>query len=292
MKKTVAVFLIIFICFTLSSCNKNSLESFFADWEPEYYDPSVAFVNLYTGEIEYDGGTVNIVNCLGEYFYRHRSITCLAVIDNTLYYTFLSSGEGEFFRRVELWSVNLANFTTEVLYSHHCHPRDNPDAIYPKSYYFDRNIYIYDGVTVGVFNIDTHTVESREADDFIPPTMTKYLVERIDYSCIKVVGESFERKITYEYLAERNEYASRLEKIHNEWPISIFIGGCQMGSFFRRASVIDDIIYLHCNVGDADEEDNCIIFSYNCENDTFKFLHHEYMGFDGEDFSIDVIPVE
>lgn len=294
MKKIITVALIICVCFTMTSCNKNGLEYFFADWEPEYYDPSIAFVNLFTGEIEYAGGTVNIINCLEEHFYRHHSITCLAMIDNTLFYTLRhASGEGEYFRRMEIRSVNLTDFTTEVLYTHNCSPTHNPDSIIdPKSYYYDHNIYIYDGVTVGIFNIDTQTAESREADDFIPPTMTKYLVKHNDYSYIKVVGDSFERKITYEYLAERNEYASRLEKIHNEWPKSIFLGGCRMGSFFQSASVIDDIIYLRCTVQDADGEDNCIIFSYNCENDAFKFLHHSYMGFDGEDFAVDVIPVE
>lgn len=292
MKKILSFILVLCVLFTLSSCEKNGLEDFFADWEARY-DPNVAIVcvNDYVNEVLYCGRTVS----LDGFFSRRQQVTWLTVDNDTLYCacSFYDRND-EYKYRVDVYAIDLIESTYEILPIGRYYPTGNTESIDPQCYYFNRNVYVYDGVSVTVFNIDSQAVERSESSHFSFASIAGYTIEvpaGYDYgyrSYIKIISDSFEREFAYEYLAQRNEYAARLGTIDNKWDIFNIVDPLE--HFFYKAYLIGDTVYLVCVVEDADQEANCIVFSYNCASDTFEFLYHTYDPYGRGDLC--VIPVE
>ena len=308
-KKGISIILLITTILSLFSCSlfSNSLEDFFSEWEPEV-DRSIAIIGIeYKEEIFYNGEHIKFGHILEEYYGREPVLlkdSYLAVYNGNLYVAYkYGSNDNNYGYTIDICSINLTDLKLEVLYTGMFSPKNIPDNVFPKStspeiYYSNLNAYIFDGVSMTIFNLETKEIQKLEICNFEIPSTEKYRVEYLkddkgwrDPSGIKIIGDSFERLITFDYMAQRNPYVNKLKELKTEptYFERIFKLTMPLDKFFGEAQCFDDMVYIRCCVFDEDGEENALIFSYNCSTDSFAFIYHTFSSSNPDSF---VIPVE
>lgn len=305
MSKKLFLVLIVCICFALSSCglDKNSLEDFFAEWTPEKDNSVAIFGPDYDGILFYNGKEIDTKPIIEKHFGYFNQLNHLAVVDGNLYSTaYYTISEDErtdtHMCSLDIYKLNLTYLTFEVVFSDLYTPSDIFESFYPDVFYSNRIVYVYDGVSKTEYNIDKKVSVRSETNDFTPPSIGKYKVEyvrnndgTVDYNYIKITGDSFEKILTFDYIANRNEYIDRLRALDNE-PTrleDLLNITMPLDEFFCSAFSIGDKVYLHCQVFDEDGERNSIFISYDCKKDSFTFLRHIFSPWSSRS---KVIPVE
>ena len=279
MKKLICCILVITCCWLcLSSCLlRNSMEDFFADWEPKS-DPSIAIVSDRQDWIAFDDKEITFPQ-----IYSYRGVLCF--LNGKLYgvHSGYTCDDEEYHRLVEVYVYDTEADEVELLHSDKYSPIDGvgSDASYFfDAFFYNRNIVLHDNEKTVSINIDTRAVEYLEADAF-SNFRQLYDVKRIAdtsdeayYKQLTIVKGDEERVITVDYMANRNEYVDKLRQLEEH--TTLFDTIDPLEKFFQDSFVINEKIYLVCNVFDREGERNTLIFCYDYENDSFEYLYHRF----------------
>ena len=275
--------LVLYYCIScIIGIGKNGLAEIFDTWEKEN-DPNIAVYDERKDIVIVNGQTISLEECLGKYYKNTSNDLIICVKDSKIYgvhsYNF-SQREYD----VDLYSFDITENEFEVLYTGKFGPGESDRPIKNLSYdticYSNNTIIFTEGYHLVSYKIDTGEVEELNPQDFSQPKK-EYSVERIydengyiDFKAIIIKSETDERKISVDYMAQRHPY---VQDLLNIGVLRNPLGKIDpLEAFFYDSFVINDKIYLVCDVLDNDGESNGLVFSYDYSNDQFTFIHHVF----------------
>jgi len=269
----------------------NSLEDFFESYESQEPEDACIYDNvldlLYFQEKEYDLGKM-VEPILGD-----MSIDTVLLVRNDKVYamnpkTINENGKRQ---RAELYEIDLSSGSLEVIYSVDCCMKDESTGkyvglVYPEAHYYKGSVYIADGVFVFEYNLQTgETKQYQYRQDSLPwineePEITVKRINAVDSGTsqggLELNTPTGSIQITLEYVAKKcpiiNELLSMGKLYGWTGPINPLQG------FFYEYYLIENTLYLVCNVLDAEGGSNAVILSYDIESDSFSYHNYYFCG--------------
>lgn len=279
--------IIVLIVLLLSSCLfTNELEEYFLSWVPEK-DENIAIV-LDKNRVIIGEKTIDVADALSRYYYSVPNFdyedSCkldqiLLVKDNKIYgsKSYSLSKENAYRFGIDIYAIDINNTDIiEKIYSgeHFSKSEENRYEYVSrneKTYYSNGDIVIYDGFDYTIINVDTKEVRKVSPCEY-EPTNCKYDIKWVENGYEIMYGTD-RREITFEYLAERNEYLASLKTLQNEYH---YRNISPLEHFWHNKYVFGDTIYFVLDVLEPDGESNALLVSYNVTTDSVAFLYHYY----------------
>lgn len=278
----ITVSMLLCSCGLIRGIGKNGLADVFDTWE-EDNDANIAIFDRRKDIIRVDGKVISLSHVLGKNYENTHQEIIVCVRHNRIYGIHVYNAKQREYT-ADIYSIDITTNEFEILYTRKFDLDESVGTIkylsYETVYYSNNAIVIYDGYHVISYRIDTNEVKELNQEDFSPPKK-EYFVERIydetgniNFKEIKVKNEAEERIVSVNYMSQRHQYVKELLEIGIiKNPIEEID---PLKYFFFDNFVINDNIYLICRVLDNDGESNALIFSYDFEKDTIKFIYHDF----------------
>lgn len=223
--------------------------------------------------------------------YYYREILCER--DGKVYFVYCDPYEEK-----DCWtigSIDLATSEFRICYKM-TDPAESYEVQYWKNYkerngyYFDRQIVLTDHKTVLTYDIDSQTVQTYAYRDYCFPECTVY-GEYIDRETIQLnMGDSV-RTYTLQEMAEKSGSISKIFALKEK---KTWCGDSYLDSFFSGDSVqvVGDKVYTIGECLNYMGEAYAVIFEYNVEEDSWKYVTNYYTGENAHSQNFYIIPSE
>jgi len=134
------------------------------------------------------------------------------------------------------------------------------------------NIYLKDSSHTVSFNIKT-----KEVNEDAQMPLRRYEWTVVPNSYIEITNKENKStvRIEKEQFFEKNEYANRLKELNNKKTISRY-GFCD--EFFCKVMLVEEKIYIVCEVFNFIGDAFAIVFEYESESDTIKYILNKRIG--------------
>lgn len=138
--------------------------------------------------------------------------------------------------------------------------------------YYNHKIYLKEPDRMIVYDITTDMVQETER---LPEAKYQWTIDNNHTIVFTELSSGAMQTVTLESLAEKNTYAARLLEMKDS---KIAIGDSAIRDFFSKVKVIDDNIYLICEVFNWHGFTFAVVFRYDFSNDQALYVHSVKVG--------------
>lgn len=246
----------------------------------------VAYGSLYS---DYGKTYVNSI-CRKNGYYL---LEILCVKDGKVYFIYSGAYEEKYY-----WMIGDIDLVT--LEFHKCYDMADPAESYEiqfwknykerNGYYLDGKIVLNDHQTVLEYDIESQNLQTYDYHDYNFPKRAVY-GEYIDYEAVRLNLEDSVRTYTLEEMAEKSDSIAQILALKEK---KIWCGDSYLWHFFTDDNLqfIGDKVYTIGNCFNYWGEAFAVMFEYDVQEDSWKYVTSYHMGSPARPYNCYVIPTE